>query len=317
MARRFTCGYIAFLAVLLAGPVQPNLAQDAFCASGYAAVADGVAAAFDTHQFVFMGSTHGWRKQHDFQICLLSRPEFQRRATDVMVEWANPVYQNLVDRYLLTLEAIPLDSLAPVWIDTDAPDLWGRMTLMPAFYSAVRTINQRLDPARRIRVIGGNEPIDWSKVQTQDDLARYPYKSNWAAHVITDHYADETSRKLFVIYGEGHVNRQGTLTAEARQKVSLDQWFLVGLIREPVTDHPLIAKMGDPARPFYAAPAQLLATPPYPRDLAIARQQPLTSVMNALVYLGPEPDRSMTRAVDLTPAQQAEVARHDIGSRGT
>ena len=30
-----------------------------------------------------------------------------------------------------------------------------------------------------------------------------------------------------------------------------------------------------------------------------------------MVYLGPEADRSMTHAVELTPAQQAEVARHD------
>ena len=301
----------AVLAAFVAGAVQPLLAQDVFCTPGYAAVADSVAAQFDTHQFVFMGSTHGWRKQHDFQLCLLSRPAFQRRATDVMVEWANPVYQNLVDRYLLRLEPIPIDSLAPVWINTDAPDLWGRLTLMPAFYEAVRAINERLEPAHRIRVIGGNEPIDWSKVQTQDDVARYAYKSNWAAHVIMEHYTPEPSRRLFVIYGEGHVNRRGTLTAEARQKVSLDQWFMVGMIRERGSDDHLIAKMGDPAQPFYAGTARLVASPPYPRDLAIARQQPLSSTMNAVVYLGPEPDRSMSHAVDLTPAQQAEVARHD------
>src|SRR5688500_4161163 len=128
----------AFFAVFAAGAVHPFLDQDAFCPPGYAAVADSVATQFDTHQFVFMGSTHGWKKQHDFQVCLLSRPAFQRRATDVMVEWANPVYQNLVDQYLLRLEPIPIDSLAPAWINTDAPDLWGRLTLMPAFYEAVR-----------------------------------------------------------------------------------------------------------------------------------------------------------------------------------
>jgi len=33
--------------------------------------------------------------------------------------------------------------------------------------------------------------------------------------------------------------------------------------------------------------------------------------MNTVVYLGPESDRSMSHVVDLTPAQQAEVARHD------
>jgi hypothetical protein len=241
----------------------------------------------------------------------LSRQAFQRRVTDVMVEWANPVYQNLVDRYLLKLEPIPIDSLAPVWINTDAPNLWGRLTLMPAFYEAVRALNERLEPARRIRVIGGCEPIDWSKVQTQVDVARYPFKSNWAAHVIMEHYAPEPSRKLFVIYGEGHVNRRGTLTAEARQKVSLEQWFMVGVIRERGAEGTLIARLGDSAQPFYAGTDRLVAVPPYPRDLSVAREQPLASVMNAVVYLGPVPDRSMSHAVELTPAQQAEVARHD------
>ena len=301
----------AVFAVSVAGAVQPRVAQDAFCPPGYGAVADSVAARFDTHQFVFMGSTHGWKKQHDLQLCLLSRAAFQRRASDVMVEWANPAYQSLVDRYLLKLEPIPIDSLAPVWIDTDAPDLWGRLTLMPAFYETVRAINEHLEPARRIRVIGGNEPIDWSRVRTQEDVARYAYKSNWAAHVIMEHYAPVPSRKLLVIYGEGHVNLRGTLTAEARQKVSLDEWFMVGVIRERGADDILIAKMGDPAQPFYAGTARLPAAPPYPRDLSIARQQPLASVMNGVVYLGPEPDRSMSHAVALTSAQQAEVVRRD------
>ena len=301
----------AVIGVSVAGAVESKVPQEPFCAPGYGAVADSVAAQFDTHQFVFMGSTHGWKKQHDFQLCLLSRPAFQRRATDVMVEWANPAYQSLVDRYLLKLEPIPIDLLVPVWIDTDAPDLWGRLTLMPAFYEAVRAINERLEPARRIRVIGGNEPIEWSRVQAQEDVARYAYKSNWAAHVIMEHYAPEPSRRLFVIYGEGHVNRRGGLTAEARLKVSLDQWFMVGTIRERGVDEDSIARLGDPAQPFFAGTAKLVAAPPYPRDLAIAGQQPLTSVINAVVYLGPEPDRSMSRAVDLTPAQQAEVARRN------
>jgi hypothetical protein len=289
---------------------QSVYAQDVFCPPGYAAVADSVAAQFDTHQFVFMGSTHGWKKQHDFQLCLLSRSDFQRRVTDVMVEWGNPHYQELVDRYLLKLEPIPIDSLAPVWVNTDNPDLWGRLTLMPSFYETVRAINTRLEPDRRIRVIGGNEPIDWSNVQAQEDVARYAYKSNWAAHVITEHYAPDPSRKLFTIYGEGHINRRGTLTADAREKVSLEQWFMVGVIRDG-TDRDLISRLGNPGQPFFAGSPKLPGAPPYPRDLAIARQAPLGSVMNAVVYLGPVPDRSMTHAVELTPAQQAEVARQN------
>jgi hypothetical protein len=306
---RVRLGITAIASTAIYG-THPLFAQDAFCPPGYAAVADSVAAQFDTHQFVFMGSTHGWKKQHDFQLCLLSRPDFQRRVTDVMVEWGNPHYQDLVDRYLVKLEQIPIDSLAPVWVNTDNPDLWGRLTLMPSFYEAVRAINARLEPDRRIRVIGGNEPIDWSNVATQEDVARFAFKSNWGAHVITEHYAPANSRKLFTIYGEGHVNRRGTLTADARQKVSLDQWFMVGVIRD-ATDRDLISPLGDPEQPFFAGSAKLPGAPPYPRDLAIARQAPLASVVNAVVYLGPVPDRSMTHAVELTPAQQAEVARQN------
>jgi hypothetical protein len=86
---------------------------------------------------------------------------------------------------------------------------------------------------------------------------------------------------------------------------------MVGVIRERGTDDNLIARLGDPAQPFYVGTASLLTVPPYPRDLAIAREQPLEAVINAVVYLGPEPDHSMSHAVDLTPAQQAEVARRN------
>jgi hypothetical protein len=93
--------------------------------------------------------------------------------------------------------------------------------------------------------------------------------------------------------------------------VSLDQWFVVGVIRERGANGNLIATLGDPAQPFYAGAASLVAPGPYPRDLSVARQGPLLSVMNAVVYLGPEPDRSMSHSGDLTAAQQADLGRHN------
>ena len=86
MSRR--TGIVPIFGLLVIAGARSLHAQDKFCPAGYAAVADSVAVQFDTHQFVFMGSTHGWKKQHDFQLCLLSRPAFQRRVTDVMVRKA-------------------------------------------------------------------------------------------------------------------------------------------------------------------------------------------------------------------------------------
>lgn len=53
------------------------------CASAAAAAtADTLAAKFDDHQFIFIGSTHGDRKIEEFLMCLVTRPAFQQRATD-------------------------------------------------------------------------------------------------------------------------------------------------------------------------------------------------------------------------------------------
>ena len=97
------------------------------CASpAAAAAADALAAKFDTHQFVLIGSTHGDAKIDQFLTCLVSRPAFKQRVTDIVVEWASSSLDNqhLLDRYVLTLDEIPVNDLAPVWFDTDAPTMW-------------------------------------------------------------------------------------------------------------------------------------------------------------------------------------------------
>src|SRR5687768_5337471 len=64
------------------------------------AAADALAAKFDDHQFVFIGSTHGDAKIEEFVACLVTRPAFQRRATDIVTEWASSGRQQLIDNYV-------------------------------------------------------------------------------------------------------------------------------------------------------------------------------------------------------------------------
>ena len=285
------------------------------CSSpGLAQVADSIAAAFDAHQFVFLGSTHGGTKPHDLLLCLLSRPGFQRRTTDVLVEWGNPVHQALVDRHLLALDPVPIDSLRPVWVDTDAPNLWGRLPLIPEFYEAVRSINRQLDPRRRIRVLGGCEPIDWASVRSAADVATYPYKNNWAAHVIAEHFAGAGGageRRLLVVYGDAHNHHNGgPMMSDLEARIARDRLFVIGTISD-ANDAEHVARLGDRSRPFYLAAGRLPSQGPYPRDLFYAREDPLASHVDAVVYLGPEPDRDMANQTELTAREQAEVARRD------
>ncbi len=104
----------------------------AACESGALAnVADEVATQFESHDFVFLGSTHGGKKIHDLLLCLISRPSFLGHATDIVVEFATAARQETMDRFLLELEPIPLDELRPAWFDTSGPELWAYCFAVP------------------------------------------------------------------------------------------------------------------------------------------------------------------------------------------
>src|SRR6476620_12031051 len=90
---------------------QSLSASDRCSVPGAAAAADALAKQFDDHQFVFIGSTHGDLKIEQFLACLVTRPAFQQRVTDILTEWASSGQQRLIDRYILGLEEISMDDL--------------------------------------------------------------------------------------------------------------------------------------------------------------------------------------------------------------
>lgn len=49
-------------------------------------------------------------------------------------------------------------------------------------YATIRSVNQRLPKDRRLRVLCGDPPIDWTRVQTRDDIigSTGPSSSAWA-----------------------------------------------------------------------------------------------------------------------------------------
>jgi hypothetical protein len=53
-------------------------------------------------------------------------------VTDIVVEWAGSGQQRLIDRYVLSLAAIPADSLAQIWLDTDTPTMWTHPSVAPS-----------------------------------------------------------------------------------------------------------------------------------------------------------------------------------------
>ena len=281
-----------------------------------AAAADALASRFDDHQFIFIGSTHGELKIEEFLTCLVSRPAFFERATDIVVEWASSAHQDLLDRHVLALESVSADELASIWFDTDAPTMWTTLPQVRRFLDTLRDVNRALPAAKRIRLIGGSEGIDWSRVRTVEDLAPYPFKTNLIPHLLVEHLAKAPGNRTLVIYGDCHIHYQGNnFMGELEEGLGRSKLFVVGRINELAADErPFLEAVGSAESPFFVTADQVPATLDAPPSLRVCTGESssrLASYMDGFVYLGPEPDRSFLGAIPLTTAQEQELARRN------
>jgi hypothetical protein len=297
-----------------AGIAQSLPSAESVCTSpAVAATADALAAKFETHQFVFVGSTHGDAKIEEFLMCLVTRPAFFQRVTDIVVEWASSGHQRLLDRYLLALDPVPGESLAPIWFDTDSPTLWGTLPQIRQFVETLRAVNRTLPATKRIRLLGGNEGIDWGRVRSPEDLAPYPFKTNYMEHLIPEHLARTPGNRTLVVYGDAHINHKGRNFMTALEAtLERSRLFVVGTIRERV------AQFGDPAGPFFVDESQFPPAPFPPARWPSAlwvdpekRSERLADSVDAVLYLGPERDRDLRDSLPLSTAQRSELARRE------
>ena len=306
---------ITLIAFVLATPAT-SLGQ---CSNPAAATAaDALAAQFDAHQFILIGSTHGDAKIDEFLMCLVSRPAFKERATDIVVEWASSssTNQRLLDRYVLKLEEISADDLAPIWVDTDHPTMWATLPHVRQFVATLREVNKTLPATKRIRLIGGSDSTDWSKVNVVEDLGPYPFKTNFMQHLLIEHLAKTPGNKTLVVYGDAHIRIQlSTFMGEVEAAVGRAKLFIVGRIGELIPgERAYLAAAGDPNKPFFVESRQFPSNIPWPQSLRInpeERSKRLADYIDGFVYLGPEPDRDLTGSIKLSAAQQRELARRN------
>ena len=281
-----------------------------------AKAADALAKQFDDHQFVFIGSTHGDLKIEQFLTCLITRPAFRERVTDIVTEWASSGQQRLTDRYILNLEEISMDDLAPIWFDTDAPTMWTTLPQVRESLKALHDVNKTLPAAKRIRLVGGNDPTDWSKIKVTEDLAPYPFKTNFMEHLVIEHLAKSPRNRTLVVYGDGHIHYKGNNFMGAFEiALGRPKLYVVGRIGElRPNERNYLAAVGDPNQAFFVDAGLFPTNMPWPQSLRIRNEETsknLADYIDAFVYLGPEPDKSLIGAIPLTATQQRELARRN------
>jgi hypothetical protein len=149
-------------------------------------------AVFNHADVLALGEDHFRRLDSDLRIALVRHPDFPNRAQFIMVEFATDLHQTTVDRYVGGAE-VSAEELRQAWATT-ASGQWDS-PVYADFFAAVREVNAKLPPAKRIRVLAG-DPGKGVKIARDD----------WAVSTLRQQVL-EKGEKALVIYGAGHFFR--------------------------------------------------------------------------------------------------------------
>ena len=126
--------------------------------------------AFRSHDLVGLGNVEGGNEQsHAFQLSLIRDPRFGATVNDIVVEFGNARYQDIMDRFVGG-EEVPYDSLRQVWQNTTQVEYEWDLPIYEDFFRTVRAVNASLSRTRQLRVLLGDPPIDWEQVHSPRDL---------------------------------------------------------------------------------------------------------------------------------------------------
>src|SRR5262249_3546648 len=131
---------------------------------------DLMLAAFDQHPLVALsdGAGHGQLETKDFFAALIRDRRFAPTVRNIVIEFGNARYQAVLDRYIGG-ESVDRDELRHVWEDTtQTSGIWS-LPIYEHMLADVRSANAGLPSAKRIRVVAGDPPIDWSAVTSPAD----------------------------------------------------------------------------------------------------------------------------------------------------
>jgi hypothetical protein len=185
-------------------PVSTSAARDQ---ERYAGVVEQILSAWKTADVVCLGEAHDRYYDNELRIALVRHPAFSRTVRAIVVEMANPVRQDLLDRFILDGAALSREEIAPIWRDAENPEVW-ESPIYEEFLRAVRDVNLRLPRGQRVRVLAGDSRVDWSKVTRPEELIPLMNRGGNIREIIATEVLDKNLKAL-AIYGTVHCLKIG------------------------------------------------------------------------------------------------------------
>jgi hypothetical protein len=201
--------------------------------------------AFDSANLVALGERHWAREDSQFRLKLIRDPAFAQAVDDIVVEFANPLHQHLLDDFV-NGAAVPPAEVAKIWRDTTQPGAWDS-PVYEEFLSAVRQVNSGLERGRRLRVLAGDSPIDWNG-PSQPRFEDIEERDRYAAATIEREVLNR-DRKALVLFGALHLCRKRSRTLVELLRNPKARWFVILPVDGTGVSNPLGAEQASPANP--------------------------------------------------------------------
>ena len=164
--------------------------------------------AFRRHDVVALGDAHGTAQAQAFLKALVRDPRFGATVNDILIEFGNARYQELVDRFVTGVD-VPTDSLRQIWLNTTIAN---EIPVDEEFFTVVRAVNATLPPARRLRILLGDPPIDWAGVRDRADHFRwFAMRDSYPAALIQLEVLAR-GRRALLVYGQLHFQRLNVMS---------------------------------------------------------------------------------------------------------
>jgi hypothetical protein len=262
-----------------------------------------ILAAFDRYEVVGMPEAHGMKDVDDFILSLIRNPTFPEKVNDIVVECGNSLYQAELDRYIAG-EYVPFAEVRKVWRNTTQP-MCSLSGFFEQLFPLVRTLNQKLPPERRLRVLAGDPPIDWEQVKTLQDLDKSMMNREASITSVMEKEVLSKHRKALMLFGTMHL-LHATSAVSAYEKNYPNVTFVISELADFDTELPQPL-----ASPFASWPIPSLARAKgtWLGALGISKffssvmmdkdcnlrnefpeevQKPMEDLVDAFLYLGPQ-----------------------------
>ena len=238
---------------------------------------------FDRYPIVELAeSQHAVTQFHAFYRSLITNPSFVAKVNDVVIEFGNSLYQPILDRYILKGEDVPFAELSKVWRSCPHNFAW-EGPVYPEFLRAVHDMNRKLPENRRLRLLAGDEPIDWPKIQTHEQWKKFDDNNrNRSFARVIDQEVLRKHRKALVIMGANHLTKSG-------DRNGMDDTTTLVEAKHPGSTYVVfLLSKDDPRMANWTAPAFLPIHGSWPEQ---SRDKPDA---DAVIYVAPQ--RSLTLA---------------------